>query len=29
MEEIIHYNTWFGINQANRNEEAVATTSHE
>ena len=28
LEEVIHYNTWFGINQANRNEDVVATVSH-
>lgn len=29
LEEIIHYNTWFGINQANRNKDVVATTSRQ
>jgi len=29
LEEVIHYNTWFGINQANRNEDVVSTVSHQ
>ncbi len=28
LEEVIHYGPWFGINQANRNEDVVSTISH-
>ncbi len=28
LEEIIHYNTWFAMNQANRGEDVVSTISH-